>query len=205
MSHSFSVIAAAIADCASTLQKRHGLLGRLTLTYDMTFLILVLSSLYEPEEQTGSARCPVHPLKKRGYWTSEFSSYAADLNLLLAWWNCLDDWMDEKRLSRLIMYKCLSRRCKKLELQYPRQSKAIREKFKKLHRYETGPGVSADQAANCFGDLMGRIIRGQRRRILVSYSAPNGTRFGDVSSILWMLVSMPVTMKKKDTPTHYWP
>lgn len=141
-----------------TLQKRHGLLGRLTLTYDMTFLILVLSSLYEPEEQTGSARCPVHPLKKRGYWTSEFSSYAADLNILLAWWNCLDDWMDEKRLSRLIMYKCLSRRCKKLELQYPRQSKAIRENLKKLHRYETGPEVSADQAANCFGDLMGELF-----------------------------------------------
>lgn len=29
--------------------------GRLTLTYDMTFLILLLSSLYEPEAQTKEA------------------------------------------------------------------------------------------------------------------------------------------------------
>lgn len=84
-----------------TLQKRHGLLGRMTLTYDMTFLVLVLSSLYEPPEETGTARCPVHPMKKRGYWTSTFTDYAADLNLLLAWWNCLDDWEDERKLSRL--------------------------------------------------------------------------------------------------------
>ena len=30
---------------------------RLTLTYDMTFLVLLLGSLYEPEEQTGAGRC----------------------------------------------------------------------------------------------------------------------------------------------------
>lgn len=102
-----------------TLQKRHGLLGRMTLTYDMTFLVLILSSLYEPEERSGMARCPVHPLKKRSYWSSEFSDYAADLNVLLAWWNCLDDWEDERKLSRLLLYKCLSGRCRKLEQKYP--------------------------------------------------------------------------------------
>ena len=38
------------------LQKRHGFLGRMTLTYDMTFLVLVLSSLYEPAEDQGMGR-----------------------------------------------------------------------------------------------------------------------------------------------------
>ena len=32
------------------LKERHGFFGRVALTYDMTFLVLVLSSLYEPEE-----------------------------------------------------------------------------------------------------------------------------------------------------------
>lgn len=141
-----------------TLQKRHGLLGRMTLTYDMTFLVLVLSSLYEPPEETGTARCPVHPMKKRGYWTSTFTDYAADLNLLLAWWNCLDDWEDERKLSRLLLYKCLSRKCRRLETQYPRQSRAIRSCLQTLHRYEAGPEVSADRAADCFGDLMGELF-----------------------------------------------
>lgn len=141
-----------------TLQHRHGLTGRMTLTYDMAFLVLVLTSLYEPEEQSGAARCPVHPLKQRGYWTSEFSAYAADLNLLLAWWNCLDDWEDEKKFSRLMLYKKLSSRCRELEQFYPRQSQAIRENLQNLHRFETGPELSADRAADCFGDLMGELF-----------------------------------------------
>lgn len=141
-----------------SLQKRHGFLGRMTLNYDMTFLVLVLGSLYEPAEQTGLGRCPVHPLKKRSYWCSEFSDYAADLGLLLAWWNALDDWKDDRKLSRLLLYKLLSRKCRKLEQQYPRQSQAIAENLRALSRYEAGPEVSADRAADCFGDLMGELM-----------------------------------------------
>ena len=34
-----------------TLRTRYGLGGQMTLTYDMTFLIILLSSLYELEEK----------------------------------------------------------------------------------------------------------------------------------------------------------
>ena len=140
------------------LQKRHGFLGRMTLNYDMTFLVLVLSSLYEPEEDSGMARCPVHPLKKRPYFSTEFTGYAADLNLLLAWWKALDDWQDEKKPGALLLHRALSGRCRKLEERYPRQSAAIRDCLKSIQRYETGEEVSADRAADCFGDLMGAIF-----------------------------------------------
>jgi hypothetical protein len=132
--------------------------GRITLTYDMTFLILTLSSLYEPEETQGSARCPVHPLKKRGYWQTKFTDYAADLNLLLAWWNCEDDWKDEKKLSRHILAKLLEQKCKKIAKKYPRQSAAIERELAALAQYEDGPQVSADKAAACFGRLMGELF-----------------------------------------------
>ena len=36
-----------------SLEKRHGQLSRLTLNYDVTFLVLLLSSLYEPAETAG--------------------------------------------------------------------------------------------------------------------------------------------------------
>lgn len=141
-----------------TLGKRHGFLGRFTLNYDMTFLVLVLSSLYEPEEERGIGRCPVHPMKKRPYWRSEYTDYAADLNLLLAWYNCMDDWEDEKRLSRLLLAKCLTGKVKKIKNHYPRQAKAIEENLALLRRYESGDEVSADLAANAFGDLMGELF-----------------------------------------------
>ena len=35
------------------LRREYGLKGQLTLSFDMTFLLLTLTSLYEPEEQCG--------------------------------------------------------------------------------------------------------------------------------------------------------
>ncbi|MFR6424784.1 MAG: DUF5685 family protein [Oscillospiraceae bacterium] len=43
------------------LKQRHGFSGRLTLTYDMTFLVLLLSALYEADEERGMELCPAHP------------------------------------------------------------------------------------------------------------------------------------------------
>lgn len=38
----------------------YGAAGALALTYDMTFLTLLLAALYEPEERSGAARCLRH-------------------------------------------------------------------------------------------------------------------------------------------------
>lgn len=141
-----------------TLKQRHGQISRLTLNYDMTLLILVLASLYEPEEQQGQGQCMMHPVKQREFSLSAATEYAADLNLLLAWWNCMDDWEDEKKLTRLGYAKMLSRQIKKLEAQYPRQAKAIRENLALLKQYEDGAEASPDRAAECFGDLMGEMF-----------------------------------------------
>jgi len=45
------------------LKTKYSNKSRLTLNYDMTFLILLLSSLYEPENIICSERCVVHPSK----------------------------------------------------------------------------------------------------------------------------------------------
>ncbi len=39
------------------LRERYGISGQITLSYDMTFVILLLSALYEPHTQKGSTRC----------------------------------------------------------------------------------------------------------------------------------------------------
>ena len=67
-----------------SLKQRHGQLSRLTLNYDMTFLILLLQSLYELPETTGSETCIAHPREKRDWWRSEITDYAADMNVALS-------------------------------------------------------------------------------------------------------------------------
>ena len=39
------------------LKERYGLAGRMGLNFDMTFLILLLNSLYEPQEISSEAVC----------------------------------------------------------------------------------------------------------------------------------------------------
>ena len=74
-----------------SLKEQNGQLCRLTLTYDMTFLALLLNSLYEPLEHEDSARCGAHPTKPQQFATSECTEYAADATVLLAYHKLMDD------------------------------------------------------------------------------------------------------------------
>ena len=62
----------------------------------MTFLILVLSSLYEADDRIGLERCIVHPKSKHTYIVNRFTNYAADMNIALTYNKFLDDWEDDK-------------------------------------------------------------------------------------------------------------
>lgn len=42
------------------LRDRYGVTGQISLTYDMTFVILLLSGLYEPPTRKGTTRCIIH-------------------------------------------------------------------------------------------------------------------------------------------------
>lgn len=80
------------------LKHRYGALGCMTLSYDITFLYLLLSSLYEPDEIRGTARCLPHPFRPHAYVQSELCDYCCDMNLALAYHKCLDDWHDDRSL-----------------------------------------------------------------------------------------------------------
>ena len=60
------------------LRERYGKTGQITLTYDMTFLVILLTGLYEPECRIDQRRCMVHPGRKHDMLVNEFSAYAAD-------------------------------------------------------------------------------------------------------------------------------
>ena len=70
----------------------HGLRGRFTLSYDLTFLDLLLCSLYEGESElsTGCSRCPVHPLHGVNWRSSGPTDYCADLSVALHYYNAED-------------------------------------------------------------------------------------------------------------------
>ncbi len=141
-----------------SLQRCFGQGARLTLTYDMSFLVLLLSSLYEPEETEGARRCPRHPMEKQPYCVSEISDYAAHMNLALAYLKCRDDWKDERRLSALAEARTLERAYRETARLYPRQCGAMRDALDALTKLEESGAEEPDAAADCFGRLMEEIF-----------------------------------------------
>lgn len=140
------------------LGKRYGAASRMGLSYDLTFLTLLLSSLYEPEEQTGTFRCLPHPWKRHGYMTNRCTEYAADMTVALVYFKCLDDWQDEHKLSRRLYAAWLRKPYEKVKALWPEKCRVIEEELTALSQIENKKDPSPDAAANCFGALMEELF-----------------------------------------------
>ncbi len=140
------------------LGKNNGAVSRLTLSYDMTFLILLLSSLYEPEEQQERHRCLIHPGKKQWMIYNQITDYASDMNVLLSCYHFQDDWEDERSIAGFCGAKVFAGRAKKIAGQYPRQSKVIREQLGRLAELEQKGITEPDAISRPFGELMSELF-----------------------------------------------
>lgn len=140
------------------LGKTNGAVSRLTLSYDMTFLILLLSSLYEPEEQQERHRCLIHPGKKQWMLYNPITDYASDMNVLLSCYHFQDDWEDERSIVGLCGAKVFAGRAKKIAGQYPRQAEAIRKQLGRLAELEQKGITEPDAISRPFGELMAELF-----------------------------------------------
>ena len=141
-----------------SLKDCHGQLSRLTLNYDMTFLIILLEALYEPEIISGSDRCLAHPREKRTWQRSRFSDYSADMNVALSYLKCLDDWRDDTSFISLAEAGALKSAYNEISLKYPRQCAAMEQSILRLSDIEKRRDENPDAAAECFGHLMGSVF-----------------------------------------------
>lgn len=141
-----------------SLRKLYGPVGQAVLTYDMTFLVILLTGLYEPETEEGSCRCAAHPARRHPILENEYSRYGAEMNLLLAYYNSLDKWKDERRGTGLLAARILRGKCRKIEKKYPRQAEAVRRSLETLSRIERERKAGIDEAARCTGELLGEIF-----------------------------------------------
>lgn len=140
------------------LYASYGVAPALALTYDMAFLTMLLSALYEPDEQCGSARCARHPLRPQPWVQTEFTVYAAAMNCLLAYENCRDDHNDEGSFASAAAMRLLARGAKKAAAAYPAQAEAVRDALARITRAEADRSAYSETPANAFGDLMAALF-----------------------------------------------
>ncbi|WP_019227866.1 DUF5685 family protein [Sedimentibacter sp. B4] len=140
------------------LKTEYSNLSRFTLNYDMTFLILLLSSLYEPENKSYNERCMVHPTKKQLVIQNEITEYAASMNIMLSYYNMIDNWNDERDVKSLAVCKALERNFKKASLKYSEKADKIKERLQNISKLEKENTQDVDAVSNEFGHLMEEIF-----------------------------------------------
>ena len=140
------------------LKERYGLSGQITLTYDMTFVILLLSGLYEPPTKKGTTRCIVHPVRRQPVRKNAITEYAADMNIFLTYYKCKDDWNDERSILGLVFGKLLENKEKKSEKLWSKKVQTIVSCLDELSELEKENATDIDRVSGCFGRIMAEIF-----------------------------------------------
>lgn len=140
------------------LKNRFGQLERLSLSFDMTFLAIFLSSLYEPEEVKKEFRCKLHPLRMKTALENKYIDYAADMTIALSYYKCLDNWEDDKSQLSRKYGDILKKGYLEVKERYPRQCRMIEESIKELSTIEKSVDAQPDMAVNCSGKMMSELF-----------------------------------------------
>ena len=140
-----------------TLGQRFGTEACLILSYDMTFVAVLLSALYEPKTDYTQGRCIPHPLRANPRVSNEFLDYAADMSVVLAYYNAMDDWQDDHRSSSLHLANRLEPHLPAIRKRWPRQCRVIAEQLSILNQLERSDSHDLDALCSAFGILLGTV------------------------------------------------
>lgn len=140
------------------LKERYGVNGQLSISYDMTFLMLLLTGLYEPDTRKYEARCIAHPVHKHPVSRNDISGYVADMNVLMTYYKCMDDWNDDRKVTRKALADSLKGKVRRIEAEYKDKAAAIRTAMDKLGELEKAGESNVDMPAEQFGIIMSQIL-----------------------------------------------
>jgi hypothetical protein len=143
--------------CAA-LDSRFGLRYRITLSYDMCFLALVLCSLQEEESAFTECKCPKHPIKQVNGIRNETMDYVADMSVILTYYQLMDSWVDDQNIGAFLSAKSMSKQIQKLEELYPLKLKNIKHCLDELSKIEKDNVLNPDVASACFGELLSYVF-----------------------------------------------
>lgn len=147
------------------LKDEFGRKGQILLNYDMTFLIVLLTGLYELEDKETEFICPLHPARKRLARCNEATSYAAAMNVLLSAKNFEDDWKDNHSVAKKALLQIFKKDYERISIKYPRQALAIEGYLRRLAQAEKMNEPNVDAVAGLTGEMLGEIFAWKKEDI----------------------------------------
>lgn len=153
----FALYKAVYCGLCKAIGKRIGQLQRFTVTYDMTFLSLLLLAFSTVEPVVKYEGCVLNPFKKKAIVSEHpVLDYAADLSCLLAYESMRDDAKDDKPVRGRALSLIMRRSAKRVARRRPDAASFVREKLSQLEAIERG--LASDDPADCFGDILARLF-----------------------------------------------
>ncbi|HSQ88982.1 DUF5685 family protein [Romboutsia sp.] len=140
------------------LKDNHGEISRLSLNYDITFLILILSSVYRSKPTVLEEGCIVNPFKKKKKIINEITEYAASMNVLLTYYKLEDNLKDDKGIKDILAYNIYKGKLKLAYEKYPKKAEVIKKQLDILYNLEQEKIINIDLVSNTFGNLMSEIF-----------------------------------------------
>jgi len=141
------------------LYDKYGQKSRLTLSNDLTFLAVLLSSLYEPDRQYKKTRCPIHPLRDGTHLKSAAIDYAADMNILLTHFVLEDHILDDRSLRDRLYSHALKDAVQDVKERYPDKFRQIADLADQLHVLEAQEKADLDSLIRASGRILGTVFR----------------------------------------------
>lgn len=154
----FDVYKAYYCGICKSMGKRYGQLPRMTLTYDAAFMAMLFCSLAGVQTKLVRERCIVHPLKKSFVNYNEIMDYCSDINIILAYNNIKDKWLDDRSKIALTGLVTMKKVYKKLMGKYPEKCAIINQRLEELAMLEKAGCASIDAAAEPFAKLMEEVM-----------------------------------------------
>lgn len=118
----------------------------------------MLNDIYKNKTKELECRCLLHPTKKRPYLQGDLIDYVADMNVLLSYYNLIDDWNDDKNIISGTYAKILKNECEKVCMKHSKKAKVVKESLKELSNIEKQNIMNPDLPAKCCGKFLGEIF-----------------------------------------------
>ncbi len=159
------------------LRKKYGFLGQMTLTYDMTFLVILLSSVYPVPLERKRMRCVAHPGKKHLRLYNEMTEYAAHMNMILSYYHWKDDREDEASGKAWLGIKLYRGKKTRAAKEYQEQEAGMAAALERLSELERQGETDLFRLADCFGELM-KVLFCYRKDAFTDYFGEIGYHLG---------------------------
>ena len=201
----FARFRACYCGICKAIARRYGQIPRMSVSYDLTFLALLLIALSPVDGVLKLETCILNPLRKKPILKDHKAlDFSADMAVLLTWLKAKDDIRDEKRIRGGLLTCCLTRSGKKALKIYPQIGSLIKSKLNELSVAEQGfPDLTA---ADIFGAILSELFAEAVRSVLPDLAPEFALALADSGAGLgrWTYLIDAIDDYEKDIHNDEW-